>query len=51
MLLKNEPPGGIARADNVTGSWKKDARGQAFHGGHVAVFDGPDGRVWFSYRW
>jgi hypothetical protein len=22
-----------------------------FFGGHLAVFDGPDGRKWFSYRW
>lgn len=42
---------GIAYADNVMGPWKKDQRGQVFHGGHMAVFDGPDGRFWFSYRW
>jgi hypothetical protein len=33
------------------GPWKKDQRGQVFHGGHMAVFYGPDGRFWFSYRW
>jgi hypothetical protein len=22
-----------------------------FFGGHLAVFDGPDGGKWFSYRW
>lgn len=42
---------GIAYADNPMGPWKKDPRGQIFYGGHMAVFDGPDGRFWFSYRW
>jgi len=41
----------IAYADNVMGPWKKDPRGQVFHGGHTAVFEGPDDRFWFSYRW
>ena len=42
---------GIAYADSVMGPWKKDPRGQVFHGGHMAVFNGPDDRFWFSYRW
>ena len=39
-----------ATADNPLGPWTKDARGQLFEGGHLAVFDGPDGRKWLSYR-
>ena len=39
-----------AYADNIAGPWKKDPRGQVFLGGHIAVFTGPDGRNWFSYR-
>lgn len=42
---------GIAYADSVMGPWKKDPRGQVFHGGHMTVFNGPDDRFWFSYRW
>ncbi len=42
---------GIAYSDNIMGPWKKDPRGQVFHGGHMAVFYGPDDRFWFSYRW
>ena len=41
---------GIATADNPLGPWTKDARGKVFEGGHLAVFDGPDGRKWLSYR-
>lgn len=41
---------GVAYADNPMGPWKKDPRGKIFLGGHLAVFDGPDGRNWFSYR-
>ena len=41
---------GVAYADNVHGPWKKDPRGKIFAGGHLAVFDGPDHRKWFSYR-
>lgn len=29
---------------------RKDPRGRVFEGGHLAVFAGPDGRSWFSYR-
>ena len=42
---------GVAYADNIAGPYKKDPRGQVFFGGHLAVFDGPDRRKWFSYRW
>lgn len=41
---------GVAVADKVMGPYKKDDRGRIFTGGHLAVFDGPDGRKWFSYR-
>ena len=41
---------GAAYADNPLGPWTKDRRGKVFHGGHLAVFPGPDGRRWFSYR-
>ncbi len=41
---------GVAYADSVLGPWTKDPRGRLFAGGHLAVFDGPDGRKWFSYR-
>jgi len=32
------------------GPYKKDSRGRIFEGGHLAVFNGPDGRKWFSHR-
>jgi xylan 1,4-beta-xylosidase len=41
---------GVATADSPTGPWTKDPRGRVFFGGHLAVFDGPDNRTWFSYR-
>ena len=41
---------GVATADHPLGPWKKDPRGRVFWGGHLAVFDGSDGRHWFSYR-
>ncbi len=41
---------GVATADSPLGPWTKDARGKVFEGGHLAVFDGPDGRKWLSYR-
>ncbi len=41
---------GVAYADNVLGPWKKDPRSNVFEGGHLAVFEGPDGKPWFSYR-
>ena len=40
----------VAYADAPTGPWKKDPRGRLFLGGHLAVFDGPGGERWFSYR-
>lgn len=41
---------GAAYAESLSGPWEKDPRGQVFWGGHLAVFDGPDRRLWFSYR-
>ena len=41
---------GVAYADSPLGPYHKDPRGRVFFGGHLAVFDGPDGRKWFSYR-
>lgn len=41
---------GVAIADNVTGPLRKDSRGRIFEGGHLTVFNGPDGGTWFSYR-
>ncbi len=41
---------GVAYADSPRGPWHKDLRGKVFEGGHLAVFTGPDGRNWFSYR-
>lgn len=41
---------GVATADSPLGPYRKDPRGKIFFGGHLAVFDGPDGRKWFSYR-
>ena len=41
---------GAAYANNPLGPWTKDGRGKVFEGGHLNVFDGPDGRKWFSYR-
>lgn len=41
---------GVAVADNVMGSYKKDPRGKIFAGGHLAIFRGPDDGMWFSYR-
>ncbi len=39
---------GAAVADNIWGPYKKQP--QVFLGGHIAVFTGPDGEHWFSYR-
>jgi len=41
---------GVAVADRVMGPYEKDSRGRIFEGGHLAVFDGPEGDKWFSYR-
>jgi xylan 1,4-beta-xylosidase len=41
---------GVAYADSPLGPYHKDPRAKIFFGGHLAVFDGPDGRKWFSYR-
>lgn len=39
---------GTAVADNIRGPYRKQP--QVFPGGHIAVFHGPDGKEWFSYR-
>lgn len=39
---------GAAVADHIWGPYKKQP--QVFLGGHIAVFTGPDGQEWFSYR-
>ena len=39
---------GAAVADNIWGPYRKEP--QVFLGGHIAVFTGPDGKEWFSYR-
>ncbi len=41
---------GVAYATNVTGPYQKDPRGKLFLGGHAAIFTGPDGGKWISYR-
>lgn len=39
---------GAAVADNIWGPYRKQP--QVFLGGHIAVFQSPDGKEWFSYR-
>ena len=39
---------GVSMADNIWGPYVKQP--QIFLGGHIAVFTGPDGKEWFSYR-
>jgi xylan 1,4-beta-xylosidase len=39
---------GAAVADHIWGPYRKQP--QVFLGGHIAVFTGPDGKEWFSYR-
>jgi len=39
---------GAAVADNIWGPYQKQP--QVFLGGHIAVFQGPDGKEWLSYR-
>ena len=39
---------GTAVADNIWGPYKKNPH--VFLGGHIAVFTGPDGEPWLSYR-
>ena len=43
--------GGDALCPQRDGAREKGQRGQVFHGRHMAVFDGPDGRFLFRYRW
>lgn len=39
---------GAAVAESIWGPYRKQP--QVFLGGHIAVFQGPDGKEWFSYR-
>jgi len=39
---------GVGTADNIWGPYKKQP--QVFKGGHIAIFIGPDGKEWYSYR-
>lgn len=39
---------GAAVGENIFGPYVKQP--QVFLGGHIAVFSGPDGKEWFSYR-
>ena len=39
---------GAAMSDRIDGHYRKQP--QVFLGGHIAVFTGPDGAEWFSYR-
>ena len=41
---------GAAYARSVMGPYQKDPRGKIFLGGHAAIFTGPDGGKWISYR-
>jgi beta-xylosidase len=41
---------GVATSQNISEPFKKDPRGKIFLGGHVAIFNGPDGKPWVSYR-
>jgi xylan 1,4-beta-xylosidase len=55
------PPGkpreywtGVAYSEHPMGPWERDfPRGPhrgIFLGGHLSVFDGPDGRFWYAYK-
>jgi hypothetical protein len=40
----------VSYADHPMGPWTQDPNPGVFWGGHGAVFDGPDGRWWYSYK-
>ncbi|MEI7422938.1 MAG: family 43 glycosylhydrolase [Prolixibacteraceae bacterium] len=40
----------VSYADHPMGPWTQDPLAGIFWGGHGAVFDGPDGRWWYSYK-
>lgn len=40
----------VSYATNPMGPWTQDKRPGIFWGGHGSVFDGPDGRWWYSYK-
>lgn len=41
---------GVATAKSLAGPWTLDPRWRLFPGGHQAIFRGPDGRFWTSYK-
>jgi xylan 1,4-beta-xylosidase len=41
---------GVATAQSLSGPWTLDPRWRIFPGGHQALFRGPDGRFWTSYK-
>ncbi|MDQ2764554.1 MAG: family 43 glycosylhydrolase, partial [Pseudomonadota bacterium] len=41
---------GVATAQSLKGPWTLDPRWRIFPGGHQALFSGPDGRFWTSYK-
>lgn len=41
---------GVATASSLAGPWRLDPRWRIFPGGHQALFTGPDGGWWTSYR-
>ena len=41
---------GVATAKSLAGPWTLDPRWRVFPGGHQALFIGPDGRFWTSYK-
>jgi hypothetical protein len=40
----------VSYADHPMGPWNQDPNPGVFWGGHGNVFDGPDGRWWYSYK-
>ena len=41
---------GVATAKSLNGPWTLDPRWRIFPGGHQALFTGPDGQFWTSYK-
>ena len=40
----------VAMSKSLAGPWRLDPRWRVFPGGHQALFTGPDGRFWTSYK-
>ena len=40
----------VSMSRNLAGPWRLDPRWRVFPGGHQALFTGPDGRFWTSYK-